>query len=128
MSVDFHRPCSLAGASHAAIARSVSEDLGRLDAMLDDAMNRLGASFSRIQRLAEDRNQPDIVLEAFDAMVALQFQDMAAQLIAHCRRCLADGEHDDPTATVPFVATHFNRLPQGPVDQGDMTSGSIELF
>jgi hypothetical protein len=128
---------SVAGPSYA-VLRAVSEDLKRLDTLLDDAIARLLESFSNIQQLAASSNSPEISKAAVDAVTALQFQDMATQLISHCRKHLADPE--DPTATIPFSATHFyhqmqsrgpvsaNGTGTGPVEQSDLASGSIDLF
>lgn len=121
-----------------AVLRAVSEDLKRLDTLLDDAIARLLESFSNIQQLAAQSNSPEISRAAIDAVTALQFQDMATQLISHCRKHLATP--DDPTATIPFSATHFYHQMQsrgpsspggpgsGPVEQSDLASGSIDLF
>lgn len=127
MSVDFRRGPMACAASQSDLLRSVSEDLGRLDGMLSDAIARLIGTFNQIQQLASDGDSPEIVLATFDAIGAMQFQDMASQLIAHCRQRL-DSAEDDPTATIPFIATHFTQLSYGSVDQSDMSSGSIDLF
>ncbi|CAN5365346.1 hypothetical protein BH10PSE17_BH10PSE17_37800 [soil metagenome] len=127
MSVDFRRHPMPDASPHPDLLRSVSEDLGRLDGMLNDAISRLTGTFNQIQQLAADCNSPEITLATFDAIGAMQFQDMASQLIAHCQQRLAVTEYD-PTATIPFIATHFNNLSFGSVDQSDMTSGSIDLF
>ena len=114
-----------------AALQAISDDLGRLDTILGDAIDRLMLSFATIQTMAGARNAPEIGMAALDACTALQFQDMATQLIAHCRRRLADVHH---ASTVPFSATHFTSTQirgahaGGPVAQSSVGAGSIDLF
>lgn len=111
------------------VLNSVSEDLGRLDQLLSDAIERLLLSFGEIQSMASARRESDIERAAVDAVTALQFQDMASQLIAHCRRKLA---HPDAGSDEPFSATHFTSTQIlghiGPVSQNHLGEGSIDLF
>ena len=67
------------------------------------------------------------------AVTALQFQDMASQLIAHTRQRLrncadrlareAMGDDDDGDAVVEAAPLRPN-----PVTQDEMDAGSVELF
>ena len=68
-----------------------------------------------------------------EAIVAMQFQDMASQLIAHTTRRLrscadrvardAMGDDDDAEAVVEQAPVRPN-----PVTQDEMDAGSVELF
>ncbi len=111
------------------VLSSVSEDLGRLDQILSDAIGQLLISFSEIQRMAAERDISEIERAAQEAVTALQFQDMASQLIAHCRKKLA---HPDSESSESFSATHFTSTQIlrhiGPVSQSQFGEGSIELF
>ena len=113
-----------------AVMHSVSEDLSRLDQILSDAIERLTSAFAEIQALSSERGAKDIERAAYEAVTALQFQDMASQLIAHCRRKLASPEDGD--SAVPFSATHFTTTQilrhVGPVSQSHVGEGSIDLF
>ncbi|WP_084544624.1 hypothetical protein [Derxia gummosa] len=114
-----------------AALQAISDDLGRLDTILGDAIDRLMQSFATIQMHAGARQAPEISEAAMQACVALQFQDMATQLIAHCRRRLTDVHH---ATTEPFSATHFPSTQirgahaGGPVAQSSVGAGSIDLF
>jgi ubiquinone biosynthesis protein UbiJ len=92
---------------------SVALDLERLQRLLAHACDTLLACFDG--SAAELRRaQPDVraALRRLDeAVIALQFQDMAQQLIAHAQARLADG------------AARAN-----PVTQGGVAAGSVELF
>jgi hypothetical protein len=107
----------------------ISDDLGRLDTIITDAIDRLMESFGTIQALAAEREAPEISRAAFEAVTALQFQDMATQLIAHCRRRLDQaGSHRDSNG-VSFSSTHFAHAPaNGPVSQSTVIAGTIDLF
>ena len=107
---------------------SISDDLGRLDNLIGDAITRLMETFDTIQALATEFEVPEISRAAFEAVTALQFQDMATQLIAHCRRQLAHvGQPGDDD--ISFSSTHF--VPPavtGPVSQSSVSAGSVDLF
>lgn len=107
---------------------SISDDLGRLDNLIGDAIARLMETFDTIQALAMEFETPEISRAAFEAVTALQFQDMATQLIAHCRRQLAHAGQpgDDP---ISFSSTHFvPPCATGPVSQCSVSAGSVDLF
>lgn len=131
MSTDPTSPSPAAtGLPDAAVLHCVSEDLGRLEQILGDAIDRLLESFATIQSLAVERQEKDIQLAAMHAVTALQFQDMANQLITHCRKKLATPGKDGDA--VPFSATHFTQTQilrhAGPVSQSHVGEGSIDLF
>ncbi|MBU6258929.1 MAG: hypothetical protein KGL18_16785 [Burkholderiales bacterium] len=110
-----------------------SNDLERLQRLLDDASQSLMGHFT----LATDHMQAGALLEARrtigGAITALQFQDMATQLIAHTTRRLrncvdriardAMGDDEDGAALVEEAPLRPN-----PVTQDEMDAGSIELF
>lgn len=119
-----------------------SHDLERLQTLLSDACNALMASFygatEQLHALQGQSAAPDeTVRQALSslggAVTALQFQDMASQLIAHTSRRLrnccdrlaaqAMGDDEDGVAIVEEAPMRPN-----PVTQDEMDAGSIELF
>ena len=119
-----------------------SHDLERLQTLLSDACNALMASFygatDSLQSLkAGGTADPALTQQAIAALggavTALQFQDMASQLIAHtsrrlrncCDRLAAEamGDDGDGAAVVEEAPLRPN-----PVTQDEMDAGSIELF
>lgn len=116
-------------------------DLDRLQILLSDACTALAASFFGAHRELE---APEIGNETLlgarqhlgQALTALQFQDMASQLIAHThkrlRHCVdrlaadafgaGDGDSEG-SALVEAPPLHPN-----PVTQDEMDAGSVELF
>jgi hypothetical protein len=125
---------------------TASHDLERLDTLLADAsdslLQRFSAAVAQMQSLsaaaAERRIGTDELTAVMQhlgaAVVALQFQDMASQLIAHTHRRLrscadqlareAMGDEDEDGEAVVEVAP----LRPNPVTQAEMDAGSIELF
>lgn len=119
---------------------TASNDLDRLQALLADACETLLAGFygatEQVGRLGSGH-----ALDAGDrarehlgrAVTALQFQDMASQLIAHTQRRLrncsdrlardAFGADEDGEAVVEAPPLRPN-----PVTQAEMDAGSVELF
>jgi hypothetical protein len=124
-------------------------DLQRLDALLAGAVATLVESFCTIVALSAGREEFAIPLER--AATALQFQDLASQLIAHTRLRMDDmtriGEELDrldaslaagkaPAAALAESGARLtacaramlaNNLHQ-PVRQRELDAGSIELF
>ena len=113
-------------------------DLDRLGGLLEDAAAQLMARFaganSELAVLGQGPAvQERLRLEISGAMTALQFQDMASQLINHTNtrlRSCADrlaaeamGEDEDGEAVVEAAPLRPN-----PVTQDEMDAGSIELF
>jgi len=125
---------------------TVTNDLERLQRLLDDAGEALSEHFysasshiSALLKSGEAGGGPDnarlqqVMADIAGAITALQFQDMATQLIAHTsqrlRNCAdqlaADTFGDDEDgATVVEIAP----LRPNPVTQDEMDAGSIELF
>ena len=124
---------------------TVGNDLDRLQSLLAGACETLLASFhgahAQLHGLAPTARGPDTAGAAAaaarqlgDAIVALQFQDMAAQLIEHSQRRLRscvdqlaretmpDDDDDGPGVVEPAP------LRPNPVTQDEMDAGSIELF
>jgi hypothetical protein len=124
-----------------------SNDLDRLQRLLDDASQTLMGHFcgasSQIQNLARLAAQhPELpegsLHEALShlagAVTALQFQDMASQLVSHTHRRLRNcadqlardvmGDDDEDGAMVIEEAPSR----PNPVTQDEMDAGSIELF
>jgi hypothetical protein len=120
-----------------------TNDLDRLQRLLDDATQQLMGHFTCASRLLEAAGSAGPAQDLGDAraslggaITALQFQDMASQLIAHTTRrlrncadriaqqALADLDDDaDGAAVVEELPLRPN-----PVTQDEMDAGSIELF
>lgn len=127
-----------------------SNDLDRLQRLLDDASQALMGHFtSATARLEAVLRGLDAVEAALDdevsetvrdtqlvlggAITAMQFQDMATQLIAHTTQRLRNcadrlardtmGDDEDGCALVEDAPLRPN-----PVTQDEMDAGSIELF
>lgn len=121
-------------------------DLERLQRLLDDASQALMQHFTYasehmdavlVQVREATAGEPDPIRQARQtlahAITALQFQDMATQLIAHTskrlRNCAdrlardAMGDDEDGAALVEEAPLRPN-----PVTQDEMDAGSIELF
>jgi hypothetical protein len=126
---------------------TASNDLDRLQRLLADAATTLLRHFHGLsEQIAQLRHQTDsgrvVDAVAFEhplrslsgAVVALQFQDLAAQLITHtdrrlrscadrlARDALADDDEDGEGLTLPAP------LRPNPVTQDEVDAGSIELF
>jgi hypothetical protein len=122
---------------------TASNDLDRLQTLLSDACDTLMQRFcgasdeARALLEANGGGSADIgqalIQELGGAVTALQFQDMASQLIHHTYRRLrtcADqiarvsmGDDEDGAAVVEESSLRAN-----PVTQAEMDAGSIELF
>ena len=123
---------------------TVTNDLERLQRLLDDAGEALSnhfysASNQAMSLLSGTDGGPaadglkQIMQDIAGAITALQFQDMATQLIAHTQRRLrscadriardAMGDDEDGVAVVEDAPMRPN-----PVTQDEMDAGSIELF
>ena len=119
---------------------TASNDLDRLQTLLAHACDTLAASFfganAQIDTLRDQASAAAVQLVAQhlgQAITALQFQDMASQLIAHTHRRLrncadrlaADAfDGDDDGAAVIEAAP----LRPNPVTQDEMDAGSVDLF
>lgn len=109
---------------------AAADDLEQLQALLRDACDNLLLRFSGVADGLRDLcggadvGGPAQALQAelSGAVVALQFQDLAQQLIAHTRRHLQCCAND----------LHFTRpgavRQAGPVTQQAMHAGSVDLF
>jgi hypothetical protein len=125
---------------------TVTNDLDRLQRLLDDAGESLMTHFygatghlNRLLRQAadlpgfDDSDVHKVMAEMAGAITALQFQDMATQLIAHTSQRLRNcsdqiardtfGDDEDGAAVVEMAP-----LKPNPVTQDEMDAGSIELF
>jgi hypothetical protein len=126
---------------------TASNDLDRLQRLLADATTTLMRHFhglsDQIDRLRGqldgsttlDAAAVERALQALGgAVIALQFEDMASQLIAHtdlrlrscadrlARDALADDDEDGAPLTLPAP------LRPNPVTQDEVDAGSVELF
>jgi hypothetical protein len=110
-------------------------ELDRLQGLLSDAVDQLNARFT--QALSEQARLPhsphnDAVSEQLrGALIALQFEDMASQIISHSRRrlasvadCLGNLVMGEPETDcdVQWVSRAC------PVAQRAVDAGSVELF
>lgn len=125
---------------------TVTNDLDRLQRLLDDAGESLMTHFygatNHLNRLLaqaaatpgfDDADLHKIQSEMAGAITALQFQDMATQLIAHTSQRLRNcadqlardtfGDDEDGAAVVEMAP-----LKPNPVTQDEMDAGSVELF
>jgi hypothetical protein len=125
---------------------AVTNDLERLQRLLDDAGETLSTHFfaasAQLQDLAAklEQGQPlqpgalgGVLDHVAQAIIALQFQDMSTQLIAHTSlrlRASADvlardtfGDDEDGEAAVIEAPLRPN-----PVTQDEVDAGSVELF
>ncbi|MES2958215.1 MAG: hypothetical protein V4792_08500 [Pseudomonadota bacterium] len=119
---------------------TASHDLDRLQSLLAGTCEALTASFfganALVERLGQESDTaalPALSRHLSEAVTALQFQDIASQLIAHTRKRLRncadrlaasafdeDGEGDALIEDMP--------LRPNPVTQDEMDAGSVELF
>jgi len=120
---------------------TASSDLDRLQTLLIDACDTLRCGFFGAMQALSERPAQDppaldrAVAHLGTAVTALQFQDMASQLISHTRgrlrhcadrlaRDAFDGDGDsDGDAVVEAPPLRPN-----PVTQSEMDTGFIELF
>lgn len=123
---------------------TATHDLDRLQTLLahacDELMNGFHGAASEIQELldaAHDSPSPElfdgVMQHLGGAITALQFQDMASQLIAHTHQRLRNcadrlaretmGDDDEGMAVVETAPLRPN-----PVTQDEMDAGSVELF
>jgi hypothetical protein len=122
-------------ASHAAALEcaAIAADLERLKALINDAGDKLLASFNQVSEVAPRLDggageRAQLGAAVTSAVTALQFQDMATQLAQHAQarlnaleRCLVTlaPDVDDPL----LAATRMQ-----PVRQSHVSAGSIDLF
>lgn len=122
-----------------------SNDLERLQRLLDHASETLSGHFysatekisHKLRQEAEDGAEDNLLYTAMqemaNALTALQFHDMATQLIAHTNhrlrscadRIAYDAMADDEDG--PAIVEDGPIRPN-PVTQDEMDAGSIELF
>ena len=125
---------------------TVTHDLERLQRLLDDAGEALSMHFysasSHVHGLMQQSSEHStganpilkkVIEDIAGAITALQFQDMATQLIAHTSQRLRNcsdqlardtfGDDEDGAAVVELAPLRPN-----PVTQDEMDAGSIELF
>jgi hypothetical protein len=122
---------------------TATNDLDRLQTLLADACDALMRSFcaatEQVRALQGARGEPEpasdaLMMQLGAAITALQFQDMASQLIHHTHRRLracadrvaleAMGDDDDDGQAV----VEQPPLRPNPVTQDEMDAGSVELF
>jgi len=121
---------------------TAGNDLERLQSLLDDSHQTLQAGFFATLQLLRDLHSAgqldagplrEATNHLAGAVKALQFQDMATQLIAHTGRRLHDcadrlardafADDEDGQAVVEAAPLRPN-----PVTQSEMDTGFVELF
>ena len=132
---------------------TASNDLERLQSLLADASDALMREFfgaSRQIRAFADQPRPcgslckpeqydEVMQHLGSAVIALQFQDMASQLIAHTHKRLRNcadriagvAMSDDESSDSSSGGTTFVKdapLHPNPVTQHQMNAGSVDLF
>ena len=120
---------------------TAASDLARLQSLLDHSHDALQSAFFGTLQALEGGPAAQVDAQAlgqareqlFGAVKALQFQDMATQLIAHTSRCLhncADRLAQDLFADDEDgqAATEETPMRPNPVSQGEMDTGFVELF
>jgi hypothetical protein len=109
---------------------TASNDLDRLQTLLADACDTLSSSFFGTRASVDDA--AELTQHLGRAITALQFQDMASQLIAHTHRrlrCCADRLAADAfDAADGDAVIEAAPLRPNPMTQDEMDAGSIELF
>lgn len=122
---------------------TASNDLERLQRLLDDAclalMEGFHTSAGQLGHVIDQGHEitprlSEVRQTLFKAVTALQFQDMATQLIAHTNKRLRNcadqiardalGDDDPDGAAV----VDEGPLKPNPVTQDEMDAGSVELF
>jgi hypothetical protein len=120
-------------AGHAAALEcaAIAADLERLKAMINDAGDKLLASFNQVSAIAPRLDagtgeRAQLGAAVTSAVTALQFQDMATQLTQHAQarlraleRCLVALDVDDPLLGPSRMQ---------PVRQSHVSAGSVDLF
>jgi hypothetical protein len=114
----------------------VSNDLDRLRRLLDDASESLMSHFTQANDCLASGDVQQAHRTIGGAITALQFQDMASQLITHTskrlRNCAdrlardAMGDDDDESGGQAVIEDA--PLRPNPVTQDEMDAGSIDLF
>lgn len=121
---------------------TATNDLERLQRLIDDAYVVLiegfqGAAHQLGAAIDEGKHDTPSLQETlqtlYKAVTALQFQDMASQLIVHTNKRLRgcadqiarDAMGDDPDG---MTVVEAEPLKPNPVTQDEMDAGSVELF
>jgi hypothetical protein len=123
---------------------SACNDLERLQSLLSEAGAALRSGFHGVQDALEPPARPGRGIEAEarlgqaraqlgTAITALQFEDLATQLVEHTRhrlRSCVDRLARDALADDEDGVALVERSPQraNPVTQAEMNGGSVELF
>lgn len=118
---------------------AVSADLAALETLLANASRRLFTAFSQASQLVTrlegnppSETQPALRQALADAAIALQFEDMAQQKLAHAQSRLKAIATTLPTDTTPYLGLLSHRglaaVPPRPVEQADVHVGSIDFF
>ncbi len=120
---------------------TASNDLQRLESLLEDACRTLLERFHaatdelRGRKIVEDAGCERALQHIGAAVTALQFQDLASQLIGHtgqrlryCTDRLAGGAFDADADTEGAPLLQPAPSWPNPVTQSEMDAGSVELF
>ena len=124
-----------ANACHAQLNEAES-DMRRLETLITQTANTLYASFQTIEQRWKDRRPDGEMLvdeEVGRAVTALQFHDLATQLLGHARKRIAVAEEGLKKLTVlPLAGTaaDWGAPPDlaAPVGHANLETGTVELF
>jgi len=111
-------------------------DMRRLETLITQTAQTLYASFQTIERRWKERPSEGEMLvdeEVGRAVTALQFHDLATQLLGHARKRLAVAEEGLRKLTVLPVngtVTDWGAPPElaAPVGHANLETGTVELF
>ncbi|MFN9030319.1 MAG: hypothetical protein ACK54C_10640 [Betaproteobacteria bacterium] len=125
--------CGQAGHAAALECAAIAADLDRLKALINDAGDKLLASFNQVSQIAPrlaggagERAQLGAAVTS--AVTALQFQDMATQLTQHAQARLNALERCLITLAPDFNAPLLAAARMEPVRQSHVSAGSVDLF
>lgn len=132
---------------HQEQVRSARLDLDRLRSLIDDASARLLESFDVIGTFSKSRRvaaldgfdvmNEDVERAVGNAISAMQFQDMATQLVGHAAQRMALLEKiaeslsrmpEAPIAELAAAVANATCGRRSPVEQAGMAGGAVELF
>ena len=124
-----------ANACHAQLSEAEC-DMHRLEMLITQTAQTLYASFQTIEQRWKDRKADGQMLvdeEVGRAVTALQFQDLATQLLGHARKRIAVAEEGLKKLTVlPLTgsAAEWGAPPDlaAPVGHANLETGTVELF
>lgn len=122
-----------AGSDAARECAAIAGDLERLRTLIADAGDKLMVSFSRVQALGprvqmNPADEAELRSAVMTAVTALQFQDMATQLLQHAQRRLNVLERCVSSLSREVNDPLLASTRMQPVRQSAVSAGSVDLF